>query len=93
MRRNAWHNARVVAFSLVISVTQSIVKMQADAAGGTEGYARTLKRVAETTRSWRYAEDGTSTLLECCCVVAALDNLGAESHDSSSLRHLQTAYC
>jgi len=74
--------------------------MQADAADGT-GHARTLKRVAETTRSWRSAEDGTSTLLECFdSVVAAPDNLGAESHDSSTtssanglLFKLQSARC
>jgi len=75
--------------------------MQSDAEDGTGGHARTLKRVTETTRSWRSAEDGISTLLECFdSIVAALDKLHAESHDSSTtssanglLFKLQSARC
>ena len=31
----------------------------------TEAHKRTLKRVSDTTRSWRSAEDGVPTLIEC----------------------------
>ena len=40
------------------------MQMQKDVEDGT-GHARTLKRVSDTTRSWRSAEDGTTTVLEC----------------------------
>ena len=52
-----------------------LVQMQKDVEDGT-GHARTLKRVADTTKSWRSADDGTTTVLECFdSIVAALDNL------------------
>lgn len=47
---------------------------------------RTLKRVADTTRSWRSAEDGVNTVLECFdFVVEALEKLAAESSDSKTV--------
>lgn len=59
-----------------------LVKMQEDAEPKNK-HTRTLKRVSDTTRSWRSAEDGTNTLLECFdSVVAALCKLATESHDS-----------
>ena len=47
------------------------MSMQAD-----DRYKRTLKRVSNTTRSWRSVEDGCTTLLQCFpAIVAALQNL------------------
>lgn len=52
---------------------------------GNTGQVRTLKRVADTTRSWRSAEDGTCTVLECFdAVTAALETLADESEDSTT---------
>lgn len=52
----------------------------------TERYTRTLKRVADTTRSWRSAEDGTNTLLECYdCVINALADLESNATDSNTV--------
>lgn len=44
-----------------------------------ETMQKTLKRVADTTRSWRSAENGISTVLECFEFIAdALEKLAAE---------------
>ena len=64
-------------------------------------YTKSLKRVSDTTRSWRSAEDGTSTILECYdSIVGALDNLATNSQDSNTstsatglLCKLQDARC
>ena len=46
----------------------------------------TLKRVSDTTRSWRSAEDGINTVLECySTVVNALEELGSVSGDASTV--------
>ena len=50
-----------------------------------ERYMRSLKRVSDTTRSWRSAEDGVNTLLECFeCIVDALDELSSNEFDSNT---------
>jgi len=47
---------------------------------------RTLKHVADTTRSWRSAEDGVNTTLECFdFIVDALEKLAAESTDTVTM--------
>ena len=51
-----------------------------------ERYLRTLKRVSDTTRSWRSAEDGVNTLIECYeCITDALDNLSADQYDANTV--------
>ena len=41
-----------------------------------ERYVRSLKKVSDTTRSWRSAEDGVNTVLECYeCISDALEEL------------------
>ena len=53
---------------------------------GSATRKRTLKRVADTTRSWRSAEDGVNTILECFdFVVESLEKLSAESCDSKTV--------
>jgi hypothetical protein len=52
---------------------------------GTSARAKTLKRVADTTRSWRSAEDGISTALECFdSIVVALKTLADNSQDTNT---------
>ena len=47
---------------------------------------RSLERVSDTTRSWRSAEDGIATMLECVeCIVDALDELSSNEFDSNTM--------
>ena len=49
-------------------------------------YKRTLKRVSKTTRTWRSAEDGCTTFLECFdTIVAALQQLQQKNSDSTTV--------
>lgn len=58
-----------------------LVELQKD-----QQHAKTLKRVSDTTRSWRSAEDGVNTLLDCFqTVTAALDKLSNESKDTATV--------
>jgi len=52
----------------------------------SEKYKRTLKRVADTTRSWRCVEDGVHMALQCFDAISdALENLATESTDSTTV--------
>jgi len=56
----------------------------------SEKYKRTLKRVADTTRSWRYVEDGVNMVLQCFdAISAALTALSVESTDSTTVTNAQ----
>jgi len=48
----------------------------------TEAHKRTLKRVSDTTRSWRSTEDGVTTLTECFNTIS--EALECLENDSSS---------
>lgn len=52
----------------------------------SEQYKRTLKRVADTTRSWRSVEDGVQMVLHCFdAIVAALVTLSEECANSTTV--------
>jgi len=56
----------------------------------SEKYKRTLKRVADTTRSWRCVEDGVNMVLQCFdAFSAALTALSVESTDSTTVTNAQ----
>ena len=58
-----------------------LVELQKD-----EHHRKTLKRVSDTTRSWRSTEDGVNTLLDCFeAVTAALGELSTTSGDSATV--------
>jgi hypothetical protein len=47
--------------------------------------AKALKRISDTTRSWRSAEDETATMLDCYHSIAfALKTLAAKSKDPTA---------
>lgn len=49
----------------------------------SERYKRSLKRVSDTTRTWRSVEDGMKMVLQCFdAICAALSALSVESSDS-----------
>jgi len=49
-------------------------------------HTRTLKRVSDTTRSWRSAEDGVNTVLECyTAVMNALEELCSAGNDAGTV--------
>lgn len=51
----------------------------------TEAHKRTLKRVSDTTRSWRSAEDGVTTLIECFDTISkALECLENDRNSDTS---------
>ena len=51
-----------------------------------EHHRKTLKRVSDTTRSWRSTEDRVNTLLDCFqAATTALGELCAESSDSATV--------
>ena len=57
-----------------------LLQMQQDESENTR--VKALKRVSDTTRSWRSAEDGTATVLDCYdSIAAALQTLAADSAD------------
>jgi hypothetical protein len=52
---------------------------------GESANIKALKRVSDTTRSWRSAEDGIATLLDCYdSIVSALKTLAVKSKDPST---------
>ena len=52
----------------------------------TDAHKRTLKRVSDTTRSWRSAEDGVTTVLECFDAISeSLECLESEGSDASTV--------
>jgi Domain of unknown function (DUF4371) len=52
---------------------------------GTEAHKRTLKRVSDTTRSWRSAEDGVTTLIQCFNTISkALECLENDANSDTS---------
>lgn len=58
-----------------------LVELQKD-----KHHVKTLKRVSDTTRSWRSTEDGVNTLLDCFdTVTTALDRLSSESNDTATV--------
>jgi hypothetical protein len=58
-----------------------------------ERYRRSLKRVSDTTRSWRCVEDGCTTILECFhTVVTALEQLRDESDDAATVSAARGLY-
>jgi hypothetical protein len=64
------------------------MKLQAE-----ESYKKTLKRVSDTTRSWRSAEDGVNTLLECFqAIKRALSELRDESTDKATVTSASGLY-
>lgn len=73
-----------------------LVEMQSIAS-----HAHTLKRVSDTTRSWRSAEDGVNTLIDCFAfIIGALEKLASTSQDTATtttstglLCKLQDARC
>lgn len=65
-----------------------LVKLQSE-----ERYKRALKRVSNTTRSWRSVEDGCTTLLECFKpVVTALEQLRDDSEDPTTVSTARGLY-
>jgi hypothetical protein len=57
-----------------------LIEMQSDAS-----HTHTLKRVSDTTRSWRSAEDGVNTLIDCFAfIIRALKTLASTSEDTAT---------
>ena len=49
-------------------------------------HIHTLKRVSDTTRSWRSAEDGVNTVLECySAVISALEEISSQPGDTGTV--------